>query len=82
MSVCPSLPVVQASSISVKWQGSSLTRDLAESRVVLSCIQSLASSTPVTKVNKSSTSSQRNSTRFDEFVEVSGCVSTKYDCDL
>lgn len=78
MSVCPSLRVVQATSGSVKWQGTGLTRDLAESRVVLSCIQSLASSTPITKVNKSSTSSQKNSTRFDEFVEVSGHASSQF----
>lgn len=76
--MCPSLSVAQDSIGSGKWQGSGLTRDLAESRVVLSCIQSLATSTPNTRANKNSTPSPKNSpaTRFDEFVEVSSCIST------
>lgn len=76
--MCPSLSVAQDSSGSGTWQGSGLTRDLAESRVVLSCIQSLATSTPNSRTSKNSTPSQKSSqsTRFDEFVEVSSCNST------
>lgn len=71
---------VQESRSSLKQQASGLTRDVTASRVVLSCMQTLASSstsspssshffssTPNFKVNRRSASSQKNATSNSEF---------------